>query len=369
MGRLPAILIVLASLTSVPALAGPCKTQGTADASMAFPTNQAADVTLARSMVPVMLPDMSGAAPKSLFCTRMTLSTPAGDYALGGEDGDPFPRVAVPVKGKKGPTVYVAASPAASGTYALVVHGQGGRTIVKRFYAAIPTDQRLAEDVSAALANEDGIMAFDAERRMVAYLFPPPRGVVPPPVESGPLAHAGMSGAGPQIFVLASGDLKLLDVGAGMKHKPSGFACPQTFEGLPVLLMSIDPRSTYLNCNYREGTDLRYREDDKVRYQLALFQAAGKTTPSSIFETIIASDRQTLHIQGDRTPPLATGPAPSPQLVAYWDTDGGVSGLWVGKAGRWIVVVRSRYRASAANDAEAGKIAQILFAEAAKQLK
>jgi hypothetical protein len=318
-------------------------------------------------MVAVMLPDISGALPRALTCIRSMVSTALGDYAIGGENGETFVRLALRADGKAGPVAYLAASRDAAGIFALVVH-QGSLTIIKRFYSGIPTDQRLADDVRAALADKAGIMSFDAERKMVSYAFAPPGGV-PPPIESGPRAGGTSAAAGPQVLILSSGDPRLLDMAGGMRHTPSGFACPQSFDGLPVLLMSIDPRTDSLACSYRAGTEPRFREDDPIRYQFTLIKA-GVTTPRDVLDELVASARAEHRPKGDHAPP----PAKGPEYVAYWDTEGdgvqgGVQGIWVGKAGGWIVSVRAQYPPSPANDAEAGKLAQILFAAAGKQIQ
>ncbi len=339
-----------------------------AEASIDFPTGKADDVTFARSMVPAILPEVSRALPRTLTCTRSTIHTALGDYAIGGENGDAYPRMALRADGKAGPAIYLATSPAAPGKFALVVHPQNGLTIAKRFYNGIPTDARLADDIRAALADDDGVMAFDAEQQGVRYFFAPP-GDIPPPVESGALADGTQFEAGPQILISAAGDPHLLDPGS-YRHKPSGFACPSTFDGLAVLLMSIEPNAGSLVCSYRAGTDLRYREDDPIRYQVTLFKSPSGETARSVFEQLTAAARNQLRITGDHRPPLAAGRAPAPQFVGYWDTaDAGVQGVWVGQAGGWIIFLRAQYAPSAANDAEAGKIAQILFTQAGKQIR
>ena len=367
MHRWLSALVAILLLSAAPVQAAPCKTQGAVDAPIAFPRNDAGDVKFARSMVAALMPDISGAPPPALTCTRATVSTALGDYAIGGENGEAFPRMALRADGKAGPVAYLAASPDAPGIFALVVH-QGSLTTIKRFYSGIPTDQRLADDVRAALADTAGIMSFDAERKLVSYAFAPPGGA-PPPIESGPRVGGTSAAAGPQILIPSSGDPRLLDMAGGMRHTPSGFACPQSFDGLPVLLMSIDPRTDYLACNYRAGTELRFREDEPIRYQFTLTKARG-TTPRDMLGTLIASARKEHQPKGDHAPPPANGP----EYVAYWDIEGdggqgGVQGVWVGKAGGWIVSVQAQYPPSPANDTEAGKVAQILFAEVKKQIK
>jgi len=358
---LPLIAVLL--LSAAPALAAPCRTQGVVDAPMTFPGNDAGDVPFARSMVAVMLPDTSGALPPALTCTRSTVRTALGDYAIGGENGEAFPRMAVRADGKPGPVAYLAASRDAPGIFALVIH-LDPLTTIKRFYAGIPTDRRLADDIRVALADKAGVMSFDARHKLVSYGFTPAGGV-PPPVESGPQAGGATAVAGPQILIESAGDRRLLDMAAGMRHTPSGFACPQSFDGLPVLLMSIAPRADSLACSYRAGTEPRFREDDPIRYRLTLIKARGET-PRDILDKLIASAHADFHVKGDHPPPAASGP----DFVAYWDTeDAGVQGVWVGQAGGWIVWVRAQYPPSPANDAEAGKVAQALFALVGKQVR
>jgi len=360
-------LVAILLLTTAPALAAPCKTEGKIDAPIPFPKNEAGDVPFARSMVAAMIPDISAAPPPVLTCSRSTVSTALGDYAIGGETGEAFPRIALRADGKAGPVAYLAVSPDAPGIFALVVR-QDSLTTIKRFYMGIPTDQRLADDIGAALADKAGIMTFDAKRKAVSYVFAPPGGV-PPPAEPGSHPRGTSTGAGPQILIAGSGDPRLLDMASGMKHKPSGFACPERFDGLPVLLMSIDPGADSLSCSYRAGTELRFREDDPIRYEITLIKAAGET-PRGVFDELTASARTGLRITGDHAPPLAIGPAPAPAFVAYWDTENdGVQGVWVGKAGGWIVWLRAQYPPSAATDAEAGKVAQTLFADVGRQVR
>lgn len=361
-------LAAIFSLTATPALAAPCKTAGDANAPIAFPTGTMADVQLARSMVFAMMPDVTGAPPKTLDCTRLKLATVVGDYTLGGENGDPSPRVAFPAEGKANPLIYLAASPQAPGKFALVLYRKNAPIVVKRFYTGVPTDERLADDIRAALADHANIMSFDPSRKMVLYGFSPP-GDVPPPVESGSTAN-GKVVAGPQFLIANTGDIRTLDSEHNHKHKPTGFTCPQTFAGLAVLLMSIDPRSTDLVCTYRARTDLHFRPDDEVRYQLVLTLPQPGETPRSVFDQLVASARTKLRIKGDHIPPIATGQASGAQFVAYWDTeDAGVQGAWVGKAGRYIVWLRVTYPSSPDNDAEAGKVAQILFDLVSTQVK
>lgn len=359
---LAAALLLLAPL---PALAAPCATQGTVDAPLAFPKKDAGDIPFVRSMVDVVLPSMSGAVPGTPGCTRTTVATASGDYVIGGENQDAYPRVAMRADGKPGPVVYLAASPNAPGTLALVVHSKGATTVVTAFYAGIPTDARLAADVRAALADggladDKVLITYDAASRVVHYPFVPPGFVPPPP-----------AGAGPQVFVAGEGGMKWLDTTRdGFRHKPSGFGCPQRFDGLAVLLMSVEPRGDYLACSYRAGTDLTFRPDDEIRYQLVLAKPRPGDTTRTVFDQLIAEGRAGLRIKGDHAPPLVTGPAPAPEFVAYWDAeDAGVQGVWVGKAGGWIVWLRAQYPPGAANDAEAGTVAKALFAKVAAEVK
>lgn len=163
-------LLVFGTLGVSPALAAPCKTKGEVSAPIAFPKGDASDVAFARSMSAVMFTQILGAPPRTLDCTRMTVRTALGDYWLGGENGQIYSRIAVPADGKGGPIVYLAESPQRRGAYALVV-AQGAVTVAKQFYAGIPTDARLAEDIRAALADDRAIMTFDAEAKMMRYGF------------------------------------------------------------------------------------------------------------------------------------------------------------------------------------------------------
>jgi hypothetical protein len=356
-------------LCATPALAGPCRTQGRVEAPIAFPRNDAGDIPFARSMVPVLLPDVTGALPASLTCTRAAVSTALGDYVLGGENDDAFPRMAMRADGKPGPVVYIAASRGAPATFALVVHREGSGTVIKRFYSGIPTDRRLADDIQAALADDVGIIRYEAKRKLVTYPFVP-AGTVPPPLESGPRPDGSRVVAGPQIGISSAGDPALLDFNDGMRHRPSGFACPPSFDGLALTLMSIDPRADSLACSYRAGTELVYRPEDPIRYYLALARPRPGETPRAVFDELTASARASLRIKGEHRPPLAIAPGTEPEFVAYWDTeDAGVQGAWVGKAGGWIVWLRAQYPPSPANDAEAGKVAQTLFVEVGKQVR
>ena len=188
--------------------------------------------------------------------------------------------------------------------------------------------------------------------------------------ESGPRVDGTTVTRGPQILIADSGDIRLLDMAADMQHKPSGFACPATFDGLSVLLMSIDPRTDYLSCSYRAGTELRYRQDDPIRYQVTLLKARPGDTPRRVFDQMAADGRAALHITDDHGPPLPTGSAPAPEFAVFWDTeDAGVQGLWVGKAGGWIVLLRAQYPPGSANDVEAGNVARVLFAQIAEQVR
>jgi hypothetical protein len=366
MTRWLALPIATLSLTATTALAAPCQTEGVAEEPIAFPKNDESDVPFARSMVWVMLPHVSDALPRDLSCTRLTMSTALGEYVLGGENGEDIPRVALRADGNAGPVAYLAASPEAPGSFALVVYSPDAPTIVKQFYAGIPSDRRLAEDVRAALADSQGIMAYDARRTMVMYGF---GDGPPPPVEPGKSEHVSVVDAGPQILIADSGDMRLLDIADDMRHLPSGFACPSTFDGLSVLLMRIDPRADYLSCEYRAGSELRYRQDDPMRYQVILIKARPDDTTRGVFDQMTADGRATLRIKGNHTPPLATGPAPAPELVTFWDTAEDVQGLWAGKAGGWIVLLRAQYPQSAASDTEAGEVAQILFSQIAQQVR
>lgn len=353
-------LVAALLLAIAPAPAATCQSKGQVSRAITFPRHDANDVAFARSMVPVLLPELYDTVPSALSCARVTVRTARGDYAIGGENGDAFPRLALPVDGQAGPIVYLAASSEAPGVLALVVRNRS-LTTVKRFYAGIPTDELLAGDVRTALGDADGIIVYDADRTLVSYGFAPPVGGVPPQ-EPG----RSVAAAGPQVFIAGSGDPRLLNM-RDMRHAPSGFGCPQSFPGLAVLLMSVDPRPDYLSCGYRAGTDLRLRDDAEIRYQITLIKAAAGETSRRIFDELTASARASLRIKGDHVPPLPTGPAPAPEFVAYWDTkDGGVQGVWVGKASGWVVWLRAQYPHSATNDAEAGRIAQLLFAEAAR---
>ncbi|HEY0313312.1 MAG TPA: hypothetical protein VGC56_12550 [Allosphingosinicella sp.] len=85
---------------------------------------------------------------------------------------------------------------------------------------------------------------------------------------------------------------------------------------------------------------------------------------------MVASGRASLRIKGDHPAPLAGGPRPAPEFVAFWDTeDAGIQGQWVGTAGAWLVWLRAQYPPGQANDAEAAKAAQLLFAAVAREVK
>lgn len=355
-------------LIAAPALAAPCKTSGTIGAPIAFPKNDPSDIAYARSMTTVMFTEILGAPPRTLDCTRMVVHTALGDYLLGGENNQIYARIAIRADGKAGPILYLAASPERPGTFALVV-AQGSLTVVKLFYAGIPTDARLAEDMRAALAGDRWIMMFDAEAKTVRYGFTPAGGV-PPAVQSGSQSESADESvsitAGPQVMVTGADDMRWLE---GMRHKPSGFTCPETFDGLAVLLKHVDGGADSLTCDYRAGTDLTYRESDPIRYRITLRRLSLGENARAAFDRLIADNRGDLHIMGDHAPPLAPGPSPAPQFVAYWDTEAGVQGLSVGSAGRWTVWVWAKYAPGAANDAEAGKVAGILFDAVAKQLR
>jgi len=362
-GLVAALLIAVA-----PAAASPCKTQGNVDEPIKFPRNDANDVPIARSMIPIIFPEVTSALRAALTCTRSTISTPIGDYVLGGENDDPISRLAVRADGQPGPAAYLAHPPTNPGLFALVVHFTDSLTVVEKLYAGIPTDQRLAEDVRKALTQKSGIMSFDAAQRAVRYGFTPRSGI-PMPVQPGQAANGGTTiAAGPQILVQSTGDPQMLDMARGMQHRPSGFACPKGFEGLAILLMTIDPRTDYLSCRYRSGTDLHFRPTDQVRYVLTLVRAPPAITTRNIFDQITTKAHATLHITGDHVPPLAGGPAPAPELVACWDTDGGTEGVWVGKVGDWTMWVQFKYPPSAANDAEAAQVAKTLFVQAHTQI-
>jgi hypothetical protein len=352
-------------LAAPPALARSCKTAGSVDVSLVFPQNKASDVPFARAMAPITLPLFSDKVPVSVSCTRATVHTALGDYVIGGENRDAFPRVAVPADRSGGPVVYVGASPGLRGAYALVVLRRGASAMVTRFYSGIPTDARLAADVAAALADHEGILSYDVARNMVLYAFTPVGGI-PPPVRPGGMTVA----VGPQILVAGAGDPATLDVDGGFRHRPSGFACPQVLPGLAVTLNSVDPRRNSLVCSYRAGTDVAFRPDDPIRYQLSLEKTAPADSARKVFDQLSANGRASLRIKGNHPAPLAAGARPAPEFVAFWDTeDAGVQGLWVGTAGAWLVWLRAQYPSSKANDAEAGKAAQILFAAVAKEVK
>lgn len=175
---------------------------------------------------------------------------------------------------------------------------------------------------------------------------------------------------GPQIFVPDTSDRTTLDMNDNLRHKPSGFACPQTFDGLAVLLMSIEPDKDSLICDYRAGTDVRYNANDPVRYRLALRKTHPGQTARDLFATMVADGRAALKITGNHTPPWANGPSAPPEWVVFWDTDGdGVQGIWMTQIGGWIVYLRAQYAPSAATDVEAGRIAQTLFAQIKQQVK
>lgn len=175
---------------------------------------------------------------------------------------------------------------------------------------------------------------------------------------------------GPQVLIPDTSDPTLLDINDDMRHKPSGFACPQTFDGLAVLLMSIEPNDDSLVCDYRAGTDRTYKAGDPIRYQLMLLKARPGQSARDIFDGMVKDGRAALKIKGDHIPPWATGPAAAPDMVAFWDTDGdGVQGVWVSEAGSWIVTLRAQYEPGAANDVEAGKVAQVLLAQIKRQVK
>jgi hypothetical protein len=295
--------------------------------------------------------------------------TALGDYRFGGENGDAFPRMAVPADGKADRLVYLAPSPGSPGRLALVVLDRRSSAVVTRFYAGMPTDALLAADIPAALAGQQAIMSYDAARKTVRYDFMP-AAPLPPPVMSGPQPDGSDVAAGPQILIANTADPSPLDLADGLRHRPSGFACPEVIPELPVTLKSIEPSRNSLVCSYRAGTDLAYREEDPIRYQLTLVRGRRGETARKLFDRLTASARAGMRIKDDHPAPLAAGRNSLPEFVAYWDTeDDGVQGVWVGKAGGWIVWLRAQYPPAAASDVEAGKVARLLFTAVAKQVK
>lgn len=207
---------MIAALVATPALAAPCRTQGTADASIPFPNNDAKDVPFARAMAALLRPPVSDALPATLSCTRRTVETRLGRYVIGGENGDAFARLAFRADGKLGAIVYVATSSAAPGMFALVVQDHG-LTIAKRFYAGVPRDDRLADDIRAALGDNAGIITYDVKRKLVSYSFTPRGG--PPPVESGKQPDGSVMAVGPQILIPSTGNPRSWPTDCGTSHR------------------------------------------------------------------------------------------------------------------------------------------------------
>lgn len=347
-----------------PALAAPCQTPPSPVAArIPFPTGAPSDVPFARAMPPSVFAFDAAQARAPAACERLRFTTPAGEFLLTGENGDPAPRRAVPVATGSQPVAYLLSDDGRAGAgpvYMLVILDPNDVVRVRGFYTGVPDDAVLVEAITHALAETSAVINIDLQRSMVMYGFTPPGGA-PPPVQSATLADGSSVTAGPQVMLFGAPGV-LMEPAAGKRggsrHRPSGFVCPHTIDDTQVLLMSIEPAADGVRCNFRVGTDLRYNPDDEIRYQLTVARDPGADVDAIIRDFVAEAPRGSR----ERTSPLPAAQMPTPGRTAFVNLDGRTLGAWFARRGEWLIVLQASYPEGAANDTEAERLARVIYA-------
>lgn len=345
----------LALVCAAPAFADDCRSSGKGQGkAIAFPSNSPKDEEFAKSAQVAISPETYNRLPSAIPCWRLTFPSDQGEYEMGGENPAPFARIATPKGGTKGPIVYLfkvdGAALGQKEVYALATYQRGIQSVIKRFYDAIPSDEYIAGDIQVALRDTKGLITYDIASKQVTNTF----------------AAAAPVGADPQVAIAGKPD-EFLD--ENMRHKGSGFTCPPTFRGLPVMLNIVNPKASGLQCRYRGGTSLEHDAKAPVRYQIEIDNAPG-VTAKEIFDTLAPTAKLSFKVTGDRAPPMLAGAPPGPEQVGYWTTEGGQTlGIFINVTKGWLVRVRTLFPTSELNDAEAGSVVKTLFDSAAAQIK
>ena len=190
----------------------------------------------------------------------------------------------------------------------------------------------------------------------------PPPVPIPAPVPAPAPAPAATAPAEPPKFqVLMDGGpgRQFMDIPPGNHHRPSNFTCPLIIAGAVVHLNRITPEEDSLSCQYVPGQETVSDPILAPRYQLTLSLAAEANLPAAI-ERFGGATRE-------RNPGARVHPSPAPPIGLYVQstlldtTDGRTVGVWVGKAGNWLAVLRVDYPAGAQTDQEAEAVVSQLF--------
>ena len=163
-------------------------------------------------------------------------------------------------------------------------------------------------------------------------------------------------------FMVGDGSQAHLDLAGSQSaiHRVSGGFCPLSLVDGAIKLHQVDATARTLHCAYREGPDLAFKPDARIKYRLLIVRESGSV--GVVMKDLVASARQALAIASDKIPPLPTGEAPQPQAAQFWTLrDGSVQGVWLMKKGSWMTRLQVDYPGSDANDAEARAVAQALF--------
>lgn len=353
-----------------PALALPpaCQSQGTVTAAMPFPTGQMSDVTVARSVIPALQRGLAAKKLAAPACLRAVMQTNTGPLIMGGENTDAFARVVSSADGKGAFGAYLAKGEGDGAPYALIVMRSETIMAATRFYAGIPTDRVLGADLAASLSENGyliamrrtGQMVEGVEMEEVGFGFPPPGGGMPPEPATGMRPDGTSVSVGPQMN-MSPESRPFVTFGSGpVVHKPSNLGCPQTLSNGAIMLADIQADAQHIQCSYRDGPGTAYQAGARP-YTLMIAKDPG--TLAEIIADLSAGARKALSIAATIPPPLALGPAPAPQAGVFWRlTGGGVTGLWLGRKGDWVVRLQVEYDARLESEAKMRSLAQEIYA-------
>jgi len=437
-----AALFLTAAAAASPALAAEsCKTQGKA-AAVEIPiigANDAASLERAQMTVEALQPDTTRQLGNNVACIRGYVVANGVTFTIGGENGDPFPRVAASESGSR--TGYLYAVPGSAvglpTAYVLAVTDSSGETFEKAVFNGIPADSVLIEAFRKALESSSSMVTYDGRRNTIAYGFqttgvaapaPPPLSPaapasvevaspgptrtaaptalptpVPPspapaapaiasapiatamatplasppppsssprpaPIEAAPIDAPTAPSARPvrpsdplsfQVIMDGGPGRQFMDFPPGNHHRPSGFTCPPVIVGADIRLNRITPDEDSVSCQYVPGVQTPADVILAARYQMTLSLAADATISAAI-DRFGGATRE-------RNPGATVHPAPPPPPGFYvssalMDTpDGRVVGVWVGKSGDWLAVLRVDYPAGVATETEAAAVVSQLF--------
>jgi hypothetical protein len=317
-----------------------CKGAGLAQAAPITPPLEGARNQVYAGVItrPLQL-EAAGRFNRTITCTRGEPIAAGGlSFTLTGEDEDSLPRRAIGA-GERDPSFYLYPDVDMGNVLAAMLGGQRAINVNVRYVLV-----RVTPEVREVIAIYPG-MPTDVElRRIIAENA----ATAARPQARIEVAGGGVTILAPSISLpLPQGQSRRLTQADGtvfergernaVKHKPTGFVCPQNLQGLVRRDLAIyDPSDggRDVSCGYG-------RVDSPIWHTLYLTKVPD-LTPDQVF-TLFERDAQMVAPPTNAmVAPLAPGAPPLPARASFWvDRYGMVQGLWVTSVGPWHIKIRT----------------------------